>query len=148
MNCLIIEDDFDKEKSITSLLHSIEVNYSKKINIEVKKNYTDGKRSIRSNYELLILDMTLPFDDQSNENKISTAGIDILEIMKHRNIIHPCVILTQYDTFGKHQNKVNLESLTEKIYKEYGDIVKAVIFYDSANGEWKEKLKNLIKDLF
>jgi hypothetical protein len=117
-------------------------------NVEIKTNYTDGKRSIRNDYDFLILDMTLPFDDQSNENKISTAGIDILEIMKHRNIINPCIILTQYDTFGKHESKVNLNSLTEKIHIEYGDIVKAVIFYDSANGEWKEKLKKIIKDTF
>lgn len=142
MKFLIIEDNEKKAKSIREFVSS--QGFCSSGDIFVEKNYLDGKRALRTHYDFLILDMTLPLDDTDENNKISTAGIDILEVMKHHNLILPCVVLTQYDTFGKHQSKVNLTSLTENVIKEYANIVKAVIFYDSENGDWQEKLKKVI----
>lgn len=146
MRFLIIEDNEEKAKSIIDYISSLKSSLPSKF--EVKTNYLDGKRALREEYDFLILDMTLPLDDTAVENKISTAGIDILEIMKHREIIMPCVVLTQYDTFGKHQNKVNLNSLSENISREYQDIVKEVIYYASKDGDWQEKLKVIIEGIF
>jgi len=145
MKFLIIEDDHDKAKSIEDFITSLSLKEG--IEFDIKTNYQDGKRALRDSYDFLILDMTLPLDAHSVENKVATAGIDILEIMKHRNVIKPCVVLTQYDTFGKHQNKVNLSSLTKKVNNEYGEIVKQVLFYDAADGEWCEEMKIIIQEV-
>jgi CheY-like chemotaxis protein len=139
MKFLIIEDDDDKANSIKNYLTSLK--QFSEAEFEVKTNYIDGKRALTNSFDFLILDMTLPLDNSATDNKISTAGIDILEIMKHRGLFKPCVVLTQYDTFGKHQNKVNLDLLSENISKEYGEIVQQVLYYSSKNGDWRDKLK-------
>jgi hypothetical protein len=145
MKFLLIEDNEEKANSVQNYILSL-LKFSE-AEFEIKTNYLDGKRALRGAYDFLILDMTLPLDDTSIDNKISTAGMDILEIMKHRKLIKPCVVLTQYDTFGKHQNKVNLDSLSNDVTKEYGEIVKQVIYYASKDGDWREKLKLVIEEV-
>ncbi|WP_158768224.1 hypothetical protein [Paraglaciecola sp. L1A13] len=145
MKFLIIEDDEDKANAIKEYISSLEDSLD--ASFDVKSNYLEGKIALTNSYDFLILDMTLPLDDTSLDNKVSTAGIDILEVMKHRGVLKPCVILTGYDTFGKHQNRVNLDSLSNRIEKEYGDIVKEVLYYESKDGDWREKLKSVLEEL-
>ena len=145
MKFLLIEDNKNKANAIKNYIISL-IRFSE-AEFEIKTNYLDGKIALRDPYDFLILDMTLPLDNTNADNKISTAGMDILEIMKHRKLIKPCIVLTQYDTFGKHQNKVNLDSLSQDISIEYGQIVKQVIYYASEDGDWREKLKLVIEEL-
>jgi DNA-binding response OmpR family regulator len=141
MKLLIIEDDKEKLEAVTSFIDKLSLD----IVIFPAPNYKEGKKKLREKFDFLILDMTLPLKNDAQEGKLATAGIDLLEVMKHRNIETPCVVLTQYDTFGKHKDKVSLDDLINKIDLEYSDIVDDVLFYDSSDGQWEEGLENVLR---
>lgn len=141
MKLLVIEDDKEKLEAVRSFIAKLSLG----IDISHAPNYKKGKKKLREKFDFLILDMTLPLKDDSQEGKLATAGIDLLEIMKHRNIETPCVVLTQYDTFGKHKDKVSLDDLINKIDLEYSDIVDGVLFYDSSDGQWEEGLEVMLR---
>jgi len=138
MDILIVEDNVKKLERIVNYLKPYHHQYT------VAKSYNSAKTSIIANsYDLLILDMTLPENDDETE-LIILAGTDLLDLMKFMKIFTPTVLLTGYDRFGRHEEMIELTELERKLYKQFPKILKDVIFYNSTSEDWKNRLSTLL----
>ncbi len=141
MKILIIEDNRSKLNSIKSFLKKT---YSD-ITVHDALSYTAGLRRIyEDNWDLLLLDMTLPTYDMnpndSGGDKKSVAGKEIMKRMLHKKIIIPTIIITQFDTFG--ENGVTIDSLNLEFERDMCQIWKGTIIYEKV--AWMTELKELI----
>ena len=56
-------------------------------------------------------------------------------------------IITQYDTFGESFNKLSLEELKSQLNDQFCPIYKDTIYYNTAQENWKNELKEKIGKL-
>lgn len=145
MKILIVEDDQVKLAQIIKFLNS---NFTKH-EINKKYSFQSGlKEIISSNYDLIILDMSMPtYDISSNETGGRTrayAGKEILKQMIRRNITVPVIVVTQFDTFGDVGNTTTLQQLNQELQVLFNPLYIGTVYYNSTIDSWKEDLYNLI----
>jgi hypothetical protein len=145
VNILIAEDNDIKLQSILDFLND---NYLGEITVKNCITPSDSILEIKKKkYDFFILDMSLPVYVGEKQTIRSLSGKNVLLTMKHKRIKTKTVIITQWDVFGHHDEHVSLEKLTSTLLIDFSDFLLDVIFWDSSNNEWKEKLLNLIKGL-
>jgi two-component SAPR family response regulator len=138
MKILIIEDNEHKLSEIIRYVEEYKHQY------EVAKSYNAAKeRLVQFTYDFIILDMTLPESDGEDE-LIPLAGNDILDMMKFKKIFISTVVLTGYDWFGRHDDKVTLNVLGENLKAQFSAFLKGIIFYSGSSEDWKNELKSII----
>lgn len=145
MKILIIEDDDIKREQI---IHFMEESLPE-INIIAVRSVQGALKKITSNqFDLIILDMTLPtFDYGRDENggRIRAyGGRDILRQMDRHEIITPVIMVTQFDRFGKGDESLTLEELDLELQSEHNRNYKGSVYYNAAYDDWKSSLRNLI----
>lgn len=144
MKILIVEDDQNKIKAIENYLKELIMDSK----ITLKKSYQSGLKEILSNqYDLIILDMTMPTFDRSPTESggkvLKYAGMEILRKMIRKKVYTFCIVVTQFDTFGSKTLKELEKELEEKFKKNYCGTVS----YNSISAIWKENLKDKIEEL-
>ncbi|EOU1892326.1 response regulator [Clostridium perfringens] len=145
MNILLVEDDDIKASSIEDFVK----NKTNKMNR--KKSWQTGLIEIIKNreYDLIFLDMSMPrydYDGNDNSYEFETfAGWEIMKEMKRRKIIVNTVVITSFGTFGKDDNKMDVDVLNNKLETEFKDFYRGIIKYNSAIVTWKEELENILK---
>lgn len=115
---LIIEDSKDKYEKIRNYILTILPN----IEIVLRMSYNSGVLEIkRNNYDLLLLDMTLPTFDiaefESGGEPRSFGGIDIIKQIKRYKKELKTIVITQFEHFGQ-ENK-NLGDLENMLLKTF-----------------------------
>lgn len=143
MKILIVENDPNKSGQIELFL-SEELGIPKE-NIEVKKSYQSGLETILSNnYDLLILDMSLPTFDITKEDDggetLDRGGEVILQEMEREGIKIKAVIVTQYEEF----DDVSLEEIDNSLKNEFSDFYLGCIYYNTIQMNWQNELKKII----
>lgn len=146
MDVLIIEDNRNKLKQIKMFVKETCAEAS----IHDALSYTAGLRRIYDEkWDLLLLDMSLPVYDMSQQetggDKKSIAGKEIMKRMIHRKIYIPTIVITQFDTFG--ENEISIKSLNDEFKKELDDIWKGTINYEDSTNKWKIELKQLLEQV-
>ena len=144
MNILLIEDDDYKAKQIMEFVNTL--GYV----VDVKKAYNSGMKALVNNqYDLVLLDMTIPSFELSPEHPTSRirkyGGRDVLSEMERCEILIPSIIITQYKVFD--DGEKSLEILNEELEEEYGQIYKGLVYYNSSIVDWKDKLQNIISNI-
>lgn len=147
MKILFIEDDDEKRKKINDFLNDTFENLS----ITDKKSYNSGllELSLKKNFELVLMDMSMPnFDISLNDPEGGTpesfAGRNLLEQMKFRNISFPTIVITQFDSFGEYSDKLSLNELKEELENKFSPTYIGTVYYHSSESNWKNDLKNKI----
>lgn len=145
MKILLVEDQEEKAKSITSLLQS---KISESV-VTLKTSLRSGIKEIigNSSYDLLLLDMSLPRYDVDTVDADQVipegfAGKEILAQMDLRDIRIPVILVTQYSVFG--ENKIDLIELDVDFKEKYREIYLGHVYYSSASKNWSEELIELI----
>ena len=142
MNILVIEDDENKLRAITDFL----TGYAD-VNCSSRPSYNSGMQALSADFDLLLLDMTLPSYDVAANRMESTilplAGRDILFQMRYRRISVPAIVITQYEDF----DGVSLKNLDEELAAEFPQIYKGYVYYNVTQDEWKEKLAAMLKQM-
>jgi CheY-like chemotaxis protein len=100
---------------------------------------------IKNQYDLLILDMSIPTFDGASKQKIY-AGRDILHEIKRKNITIPTVVFTQYTIFGEGEDQKNADQLDEILAMNYPNNYLGIVYFSSAF-LWQEKLGKIIRDV-
>lgn len=142
MNILIVEDDDQKYKHISSfLIESCEI----KIKITRNKSLHSALDSITSNiFDLILLDMTLPtFDISVHEDggrPQARAGREVLRQMKRRNINFPVIVITQFDVFGVGKDEITLDELNLQLMNSHHGTYLGAIYYSTYSDKWKKDL--------
>ncbi|MEX0083631.1 response regulator [Clostridium butyricum] len=145
MDILLIEDDDIKASNIEEFLQ----NKIKKI--IRKKSWQTGLVEIVKNrsYDLILLDMSMPrYDYDGSDNLYEFepfAGWEIMKEMKRRKINISTIVITSFGTFGKDENRIDVNGLNDKLELEFSNFYKGIIRYNSSIVTWKEELEKVLK---
>lgn len=146
MNILIIEDNQSKLKQIKSF---VKKSYDT-ASIHDALSYTAGLRRVYDEkWDLLLLDMSLPIYDMSQQetggDKKSIAGKEIMKRMIHKKIYIPTIVITQFDTFG--ENEISIKTLNDEFKESLNKVWCGTINYEDTTNKWMIELKKLIEEV-
>jgi CheY-like chemotaxis protein len=146
MKILIAEDNKLKLNSILEFLmkeHSIDES-----SITVVMTPDDAIVQIKKKiFDFFILDMSLPAFEQDLKQIRSLSGKKVLMTMKHKRLKTKTVVLTQWDIFGHHEDRLSLDSLESDLQNSFSNFLLDTIFWEPSSSEWKEKISNYINEL-
>ncbi len=138
---LIVDDDNYKRNNIMSLLQ----NMSEDFEIIDEKALNPGlSRLFEENFDVVLLDMSLPtFDLSESDNFESFGGLTFLEEMKRKKTHIPTIIITQYEIFGEGSSQRTSSDIDEMCKAKFQNY-KGLIVYSSSNSDWKENLVKML----
>lgn len=144
MNIILIEDDEFKARQIIDYVSSLGHE------VVLRKAFNTGMKEIISkNYDLALLDMTIPSFEISPEQPTSRTrkygGRDILSEIDRCEIDLPSIIITQYKVIG--DDEIPIEKIDTELKAEYSAIYHGIVYFNSSMLEWQDKLTKLIKNL-
>lgn len=147
---LLIEDEDRKISNIINLLTDEQI--SSQNNITIVKSYKSGlKEIINNNFNLLILDMSLPmFDEDGYSSNLfeKFAGKKILSEMKVRKKLIPTILFTMFDHFGDQNKVISLNQINVELNKYFSDFYLGAVYFSSQNSNWQSEIKELIRKCF
>ncbi len=143
---LFIEDNLIKAEAVSSYINDLNQNYS----ISIKDSFRGGlKEIIRGEYDLLLLDMSLPTwkrgDAPNQEGFERFGGVTIMREMKRKNKKIPTVVITMFNEFGIGQSFIDLTELDKHLKSEFEDFYNGYVKYSSSENKWEDDLLNFIK---
>lgn len=141
MKVLIVEDDKNKISQISQTLRPAFPNVA----IECAYSYRSGLKAILdNNYDLIILDMSLPTydvtDTESGFQFRPFGGREILSEMKRKRRNYTTLVLTQFETFGAAEDVTTLKELTRQLQRDFVGIFGGIIYYNASESNWKSEL--------
>lgn len=144
MKILFIEDDKYKRESVIVFIKSLQPNTE----IDTAASYESGvQMGVDNQYDLILLDMTIPNFDTSEGRtggqSFKNGGEMIVRELLDEDIDFRCVVLTQYETF----NNETIDQISERISLRCGDKYLGYIKYNKLDEEWKDNLKQLLRDV-
>lgn len=147
MKILIIEDDENKIKSLKIFLEAYYEAINCKFQLEEKNSFQSGLKAIlTSQYDLLILDMSLPnFDKNENNDSgqpLSKGGELILFEMDVSGIETKTVLVTQHDDFDGE----SLESISKDYRMNFPNFYVGHVFYNAIESSWKKEFKKILDE--
>lgn len=142
MKILLADDDMNKRERIIEFILS-----KYEVDINEKKSYQSTLKNIlEKNYDLIILDMTMPTFDitiEENGGRVKVfAGKEIMRKMIRRKRKIPVIIMTQFERFG--EDDVSFEELEEELKTCYSDIFIEIIYYHNGLSGWQDKLERYL----
>lgn len=148
MNVLIIEDDENKRNQICCFIQD---RFSDPTICVAKSLHSGLKGIINGDYDLILLDMTLPtFDinvDEHGGRPRAYGGKEILSQMNRRGIVVPVVVVTQFDRFGQGIDLITLNELNRQLHTAYPNTYMGAVYYNAALEGWKDTLYKLIVNI-
>ena len=147
-NILLVEDDDNKISAVSLFLRSTFPD----LTLFTARSFQTGWRALQENsVRIVVLDMTLPNYDLGPEEdggKIRPfGGQEFLRKMRRRGLKTPVVVLTQFETFGSGEDRLDIESLRDQLGRTFPEHCKGTIYYNSAVDTWKSELQSLLKDI-
>ncbi|MFD2100978.1 hypothetical protein D2V93_06660 [Flagellimonas taeanensis] len=143
-NILIIEDDKTKIEKL--------VNFFDGINLTIEESFQGGVFELKNNfqnYELLILDMTIPMWKKGNNdlggNYEQFGGEKILREMKRKSLFIPTVLFTMFDFFPTKKGNITFNELNKKFNLDYSEFYLGAVFYSTNEDSWERELSILIE---
>lgn len=130
MKILLVDDDIEKCNEITNLLYDIDG-----FIVDTVHNIFSAKENlIRNYYDVLILDLNLPYDESDMCYK--DAGYLLYKELQNINSMKrpgTIIFITSY------------EELHEKYYDEVSKGLFSIVKYNTFEMQWKEKIRNKLE---
>jgi len=150
MRILLVEDDVGKRADLRFQLEESLKQRGKDCHIEERESLRSAWRTLcRESFDLLILDMSLPSSDTSDDSALnepeSFAGREILDQMRLRADYTPVIVVTQYRTFER--GTVSLEELVAGFFERYAPFFRGYIYYSSSSANWRKQLDAYILEI-
>ncbi|MEK8016006.1 MAG: hypothetical protein VSS75_003995, partial [Candidatus Parabeggiatoa sp.] len=98
-------------------------------------------------FDLAILDMTLPTEPRPDAPLKSLAGLSLLKIMQIRQVPIPTIIVTQYSNWSseeQYETRQFIEHLTQNCQRDFPDNFKGAIRFSHTELTWQEELKRYL----
>jgi len=144
---LLADDNLEKLASIETLLkdnfEECEIESSHSYNSTIKKAKT-------GNFDLLILDMSMPTFDQKEGTSAPIkplAGRDVLSKLKYKKSPLKVIVVTQFDIFGRMSDTIDLQDLENTLEENFRDNFVGCVYYDPRSSSWSDNLVELVKDV-
>jgi CheY-like chemotaxis protein len=147
MKILLVEDDEDKREDLISfILNNFDSEYK-----EVRSFQTALKTIQEENFDLILLDMTIPtFDITPSEGGGRSqpfGGEMLLHEIVRRKIQVKVIIVTQFDVFGKGDELITVKDLDRKLSEKFSNNYVGTVQYKVSYTGWKELLLNKIHNI-
>jgi len=148
MKILFIEDDENKRQRVLQFLREKE----SEIHVVEAKSLQSGVKQLRKNeFNLIILDMTLPNFDVGPDEPLggvthSFGGREFLKQVKRRHVRTPVVVVTQFETFGRSGQEIGIDELDSRLKDEFGEVYLGAVYYHPSIDDWKQILDEIIYD--
>lgn len=147
MKILLVEDDEDKREQLLTFL---EINFNFIVD-EVRSFQSALKAIQQENYELIMLDMTIPTFDVSPTEHGGRAqpfgGEMLLYEMRRRDIKSKVIVVTQFDIFGKDEEETSLADLDLRLAKTFPNNYLGAVQYSIKYTSWENLLLEKINNL-
>lgn len=148
MRVLIVEDDENKRMQLSEFLGGALTG----VDLHIARSLHGGIRKVRQERpDLIILDMTLPnYDpgpDESGGQTHPLGGREFLGQLERFDIRVPVIVVTQFETFGKGPQAMNIRDLDRDLRGEFPEIYKGTVYYHAAIQGWKQELDNILRGL-
>lgn len=145
-NILFIEDNLIKAEAVSQFINDLSQNYK----IITKDSFRGGlKEIIGGNYDLLLLDMSLPTwkrgDAPNQEGFERFGGVTIMREMKRKKKIIPTIVITMFNEFGIGHSFIDLIELDKHLKSEFEDFYQGIVKYSSSENKWEDDLLNFLK---
>lgn len=142
MKLLLVEDDEHKMNNIISYIDTL----NKEIVVVTARSVESGvQAAVDSQYDLILLDMTIPnFDitDKSDGGKsYKNGGEIIVKELLDEDVVFRCAVITQYETF----NNETIDQISQRIRQLCGNDYLGYVKYSTNTESWREELNDLIK---
>ena len=142
MKILCIEDNDIKYGVIEKLLQP-----DNEIELIQARNGNEGLSKLsREEFDLLILDMSLPINNHSKDTNM-LYGKDVLAEIKRMRRHFKVFIITGFDYFEQDKEKLSFNELNKKLMSEYQKYLVDMVHYDQLSIEWANVLKQVIEEL-
>lgn len=147
MKILIVEDDNNKRRHLVELVREAVPSAA----VEECGSYQSGlSAALANDYDLLILDMSMPtFDSMSGTSGQHRrfAGRDIIRELDRRRRVTRAIVVTQFETFGEGSNRRTLDELHEELARNYAAIYDSIVYYHAAQSDWREALGRRVAEV-
>lgn len=145
---LLIEDDRKKIEDIKGFIHHRFANFE----LQIKESYQSGLRELaNSNYDALLLDMSLPTWESSGYEATSSfekfGGFNIMKEMDRKGFKTKTIFITMFDDFGESDSSITLEQINNILQSQFSDFYLGYVFYNSRETQWQTKLHKFLSDL-
>jgi nucleoside phosphorylase/CheY-like chemotaxis protein len=132
INILVLDDSEEKTSIILKfLIEECNINAE---NIKSEKNVKDGRKILyEKDFDLLLLDLVLPRDQESEPN--ADESIKFLEEIYYNSSIHIPVHIIGFSQF---------DELINAHHNKFDDKLWHLINFNYANSNWKDKLKSKV----
>lgn len=145
ISVILIEDDSKKIEDIRDFLtKDLLIN-----NLVVKESYQSGiKEIIKTDYDLLLLDMSIPTFDKSPQESgghyEKFGGYKVLREIVRKNRSLKTILITMFDDFGESDSSITLHQIDESLHRAFPSIYQGSVFYNSKENKWKEDLRHIL----
>ncbi|MGE5537150.1 MAG: response regulator [Gemmatimonas sp.] len=146
---VIIEDDQFKQKRIEEAVREIAPGAT----IVSARSVNSGMESIEEhNPTCILLDMSLTTFDIGPEDAggrpQNFGGLEVLRQMDRLGLNIPTIVITQHVRFTKGSDEVKLDVVSQELAHEHPNVFRGLIYYNSAQGQWKSTLRKFILEVF
>jgi len=144
MKILLVEDVEDKREQIMEfVLENIDCEM-----VEVRSFHSGLKAIKESQFDLILLDMTIPTYDftatESGGRSQSFGGRLLLYEMVRRGILSKVIIVTQFDLFGEGEDEISISDLSQQLQEQFPENYLGTVQYNIQDLSWKEPLLHLL----
>lgn len=145
----MVEDEVPKQRHIASFLNDV----VRDLDLQVAKSVNSAVESLEAqNFDLMLLDMSLPTFDQDNDETGGRpqgfGGIEVAREMQMAGIHCKIVVITGYEVFPKGDGgQLNIGQLKADLQGEFAGLVVGVLHYNSALDEWKTNLLDIFQEV-
>lgn len=122
--------------------------------ITIRESYRAGVLELKNNfkdYDMLILDMTIPLWESGNNdlggNYEQFGGEKILREMKRRKLLVPTILFTMFDVFPTKNGNITFEEINERYKGSFSSFYQGAVFYNSIDDSWMENMKTIINQI-
>jgi CheY-like chemotaxis protein len=146
MKILLVEDEESKRLQVTELLKQ---RFDDSEIVEARSLNSGLKSVAASQYDLIIVDMTMPtFDigsDEEGGRPQAYGGREMLRYIARKGIATPVIVLTQFDRFGKVPDQHSIEELDGELRRDHATNYVGSIRYNVAVDTWRSELVKAIQ---
>lgn len=137
----IVEDDDYKLESLERVLKDYDC-----IQVVISKSFSSAAKQIKKqNFDLLILDMSLPKNDLGTFNDDSPpeglGGKRLVRISDEYDKLCPTILFTQFENYSELGKVITVEQLSYDIQQILGEFFLGIIRYTTVSVDWENNMR-------
>lgn len=144
MHALIVEDDENKRLALSAFFGT----HFSALDLTVEVSLISAIARARSDhFDLVILDMTLPFYASDRGGVAGThtfGGEEFLSQLDRFGVTVPVVVFSQFVTFGDPPEVKTFEQLANELKLGFPDLYYGAVYYHASRSDWIDELHKLV----